>query len=118
VAATRSFSDAELLRRFPDQATYNHFRTNALGPVRRALRASQARLDELLKERRDFDATFDPYPNRPIPAKLQQSIDARNAEITALEALVHDQQCNLERQTEIYDRAAVRLEPRWAAKAS
>jgi hypothetical protein len=116
VATARTFSDAEMLSRFPDQAAFDRHRAGALEPGRKAVRASQQRLDSLLKERRDFDDTFD--PSSPIPARVQQSIDARNTSIAAQEALLREQQCHLERQTEIYDRAAAWLERLWPARAS
>jgi hypothetical protein len=113
VAGARAFSDAELLRRFPDQPTYNRFRYAALEPGRKAMRVSQERLDLLRKERRELDATNPSPDGSPLPLKLRQALDVSSASIAAQEALMAEQQCNLERQTEIYDRAASRLGALW-----
>lgn len=116
LAASRpAFSDAQLLHGFPDKATYDRRRDAALEPGRKATRASQEHLESLRRQRKEFAAGIDGYPDRPLPSALQGEIDKRDAAIASQEALLLEQRCYLGHLTERYDRALVRLGPLWAA---
>jgi hypothetical protein len=109
--------DRELLRRYPNEATHRRARETALEPVRRSLHSSQARLEDLAKERKPLMDETEFYVGKRLPGKLKQAIDANDAAAEATRALIADRQAELVRLDDFYDDELRRLKALWGGAA-
>ena len=106
--------DRNLLVRFPNQAAHQRAREAALDPVRLAIKNSENRLRDLQAERKPLANEAEFYPNRPLPPKLRQQIDANDAATEAQRALLDTQSAELERINANFDAELERLKKLWS----
>jgi hypothetical protein len=106
--------DLNLLQRFPNEDAHRNKRELALGDVRKSIKASEARLALLAKERKPLDDETEFYVGKPLPPLLRQQIDANDAAADALKTLMQGQQEELVRVTALYDAELQRLKKLWA----
>lgn len=106
--------DRNLLVRFPNAAAHQRAREAALDPVRLAIKNSDSRLRELQAERKPLANEAEFYPNRPLPPKLRQQIDANDAATEAQRALLNTQSAELERINANFDAELERLKRLWS----
>jgi hypothetical protein len=106
--------DRNLLMRFPNKAAHDKARNAALEDVRKALQASEARLELLQKERKPLQDETEFYVGKPLPVKLKQQIEGNDAATEAQRSLVLNQQAELVRITDLYDAELERLRKLWS----
>jgi hypothetical protein len=82
--------------------------------VRKALQASEARLELLQKERKPLQDETEFYVGKPLPVKLKQQIEGNDAATEAQRSLVLNQQAELVRITDLYDAELERLRKLWS----
>jgi len=109
--------DRNLLQRYPNEAAHAKARELALDPVRLAIKTTESRLRDLARERKPLLDEAEFYPNRPLPPKLRQQLDANDAAIDAQKTLAATQQAELERVIRLYDLELDRLKKLWGGAA-
>lgn len=109
--------DRNLMARYPNEAAHKRAREAALDTVRLAIRASEARLEQLAAEGKPLrdDAEF--YQGRPLPARLKAAIDANEVAVEAQRAANTNQEAELGRINQLYDAELERLRRLWAGTA-
>ena len=106
--------DRTLLVRYPDAATHARAREAALDDVRKSMRASEARLAALARERKPLADEAEFYVGKPMPGKLRAQLDANDASTDAQKNLIQNQQVELVRVNTLYDNELERLKKLWA----
>ncbi len=106
--------DRNLTARFPDEAAHQRAREKALDNVRIAVRNSEARMKELLADRKPLLDEAEFYDKKPLPSKLKLALDANDASLAAQKALVVNQQAEVVRISALYDAELARLRKLWA----
>ena len=106
--------DQNLLHRFPDKATHDKARAEAINVVYNGIRITEARIALLKAERVPIDADVEFYPDRSkLPSKLKSQLDANNAALDAQRQLLLNQQPELDRINRNYDDELQRLRLLW-----
>lgn len=105
--------DRNLMLRFPNEAAHRRAREAALDDVRKAVRTSEERLKLLAAERKPLLDEAEFYPDKQLPLKLRQSLDANDAAVEAQRALVLNQQAEEVRINKIFDVELERLKRLW-----
>jgi hypothetical protein len=105
--------DRNLMLRFPNEAAHRRAREAALDDVRKAIRTSEERLKLLAAERKPLLDEAEFYPDRPLPAKLKQSLDGNDAAVEAQRTLVLNQQAEVVRINSLFDIELERLKRLW-----
>lgn len=106
--------DRNLLQRYPDEASHQRAREQALETVRQAIRASEQRLRELSQARQPLLSEAEFYDGRQLPPKLRQALDANDAAAEAQRDAGVSQQAELQRVNRLYDSELDRLRRLWA----
>jgi hypothetical protein len=106
--------DRNLMLRYKDEEAHRRARETSLESVRAAIRAAEARMAELARERKPLQDEAEFYKGRPLPANLRQQLEANDASVEAQRALAHNQQAELERVNALYDVELERLKRLWA----
>jgi len=106
--------DRNLLARYPNEAPHRKAREAALDTVRAAMKATEARLNELAAERKPLMHEAEFYPGMPLPPKLRGQIDANDASTLAQRNAAINQEAELERVTRLYNAELARLKLLWA----
>jgi len=109
--------DRNLLQRFPDDAAHQRARESALETVRLALRASEQRLADLLRERGPLLSEAEFYPDRELPLSLRQRFAANDAAQAAQRHAIDTHLAEIERIDRVYDAELQRLRRLWAGAA-
>jgi hypothetical protein len=109
--------DRNLVARFPNEAAHQRAREAAAEPARQAIKASEARLLELARERKPLLDEAEFYAGRTLPLKLRQQIDANDAAQEAQRSLAANQSAELDRINGLYDAELERLRKLWAGAA-
>jgi len=106
--------DRNLLARYPNEAPHRKAREAASDTVRVAMKATEARLNELAAERKPLMHEAEFYPGKPLPPKLRGQIDANDAATLAQRNAAINQEAELERVNRLYDAELARLKLLWA----
>ena len=109
--------DRNLKTRYPDEASHQRAREAALDTVRQALRSSEARIEELRREREPLMAETEFYVGRELPAKLRQQLDANDAAAEAQRVAIGAHRAELDRINRFYDIELERLRKLWGGAA-
>lgn len=105
--------DRLLLKRFPDEAAHNRAREAALAPGRRAIESGQARVRELVAERRGLLEEAEFYRGRPMPPALKQRLDDNDATAAAQRDAIRNTQAEQARINSKFDVELERLRKLW-----
>lgn len=106
--------DRNLLVRFPNEEAHKRSREAALNDVRKGLKASEARLEQVAAERKPLADETEFYVRKPLPAKLKRALDANDASTDAQRALIQDQRSEMDRINALYDVQLERLKQLWS----
>lgn len=106
--------DRNLAGRYPNLALHQKARESALDDVRKSIASSEARVAELLKERKPLMADAEFYKGKPLPFKLKSSLDANEAQQQAQHDIIETQKAEMVRINAMYDVELVRLRKLWA----
>jgi hypothetical protein len=107
-------ADKLLMQRYPNEAAHDKARNAALDRARDLLAESQSRLTQLASERKPLLTEAEFYPNKPLPPKLKQELDAIEAATEAQRLLVISQQAEIVRISALYDAELARLRKLWS----
>jgi hypothetical protein len=105
--------DRNLIARFPDEAAHRKARSAALDSMRSAVKASEARLALLAKERKPLNDEAEFYNAKTMPATLRAQIEGNEASTEAQRALIQNQQLEVQRINQLYDAELERLKKLW-----
>ena len=109
--------DRSLVQRYPNETAHAKAREKALDDIRAAIRTSEARQQELERERKPLQQEAEFYQGKAMPPKLKQQLDANEATRTAQRDIQKNQTAELERVTKLYDDELARLKRLWAGAA-
>jgi hypothetical protein len=110
--------DRNLLQRYKTPQDHQRAREAALDAARGAVTATDQRLASLAQERKQYAQEAEFYRGKPLPAKLQQQIEAVDTSMAAQRAVAQNQRAELDRINRLYDIELERLKRLWAAEAS
>lgn len=105
--------DRNLKARFPNEAAHNKAREAALDPVRRAMKNSEQRLQELRDERKPLLNEAEFYKGKALPAKLKQQIEGNDAAAAAQREAIQNQEAEVVRINKLFDIELERLRRLW-----
>ncbi len=106
--------DRNLLTRFPNESAHRKAREAALDDVRNSVKASEARVAALTKDRKPLTDEAEFYAGKQLPPKLKQALDANDASTDAQRTLIQNQQVEVARINQLYDVELDRLKKLWA----
>lgn len=110
--------DRNLMQRFPDETAHHKAREKSLDELRISGKNSAARIALLLGERKKLDEERQFYVNdrvnKPLPAALQQRLDANGAALEAQKSLAQNQGAEVDRINALYDAELARLKRLWS----
>ena len=109
--------DDDLLRRYPDVAALEKARQVAVAPSLAAIKISDERNQDLLKERKRLDDEAEFYPGKKYPAKLRNDFDRNDAALAAEKQAQQLRQDELKRNNDNFDAILARLKFLWARQA-
>jgi hypothetical protein len=110
--------DRTLLARYPDRATHDVARDDALASARSVIRSAEARIAQIATERKALEAEAEFYVGKPLPAKLAQQMEINDAAAEAQREVIGTQQAELDRLNRVYDAELQRLRGLWVRNAS
>lgn len=108
--------DRLLLRRYPNEASHDRARVNALERLRSAMAASERRLKELSDERKRLLDEAEFYKGRKMPEDLRQKIDTNAAGAAAQRELMKQQQGQIDDIDRQFDAERERLRKLWGGE--
>jgi hypothetical protein len=106
--------DRNLMARFPNEAAHRAAREAALDGTRKAVAASERRLEALAEERKPLLDEAEFYVGREMPTSLKVKLDANDAATKAQREVVQTQRAEIARIDAIYDAELDRLRKLWA----
>jgi hypothetical protein len=109
-------ADAALVKRYPDKAAHEQARKAALDTARADIRASDARIADLMQARKPLLDEREFYVGKPLPTKLKTAIDANDASLAAQKSSRQNLDTEVDRINKIYDLELERLTKLWAAR--
>lgn len=109
--------DKLLLQRFPAEADHQKARAAALEDNYASMRASEARLADLARERKPLLEESEFYAGKQLPALLRQQLDANEAAAAAQRDAQVQLKAEQERIARRYDAELAHLKRLWAGAA-
>jgi hypothetical protein len=103
-----------LLYRYPDEATYRKLMAGDLAVVIGHLGGANARLAEVVAQRKPLDQQAAFYKDKPMPPALQARIDESEASFKALADVFRGLEQDVALIVDKYERPRERLEKLWA----
>lgn len=112
--------DRALLTRYPNQATHDRERTEALAQVDEVIRASNTHLQELAQQRADLDREMEFYKKDPskAPGRLKRRFQENTQNTAAQQRFLTAQDEEKKRINQRFDEELAKLKPRWAQQAA
>ena len=101
--------DRNLMQRYKTEASHAKAREAAVESVRAAIKATELRLADLVRERKPLMDEAEFYVGKPLPGRLKAQIDAIDAAVDAQRAASNTQQAELRRISRLYDAELDRL---------
>lgn len=105
--------DRNLKARYPSESVHIKARESALEAVRKAMKNSEVRLQELRDERKPLLEEAEFYRGKTMPARLKQQIEANDTSVAAQREAIQNQEAELGRINKIYDIELDRLRKLW-----
>jgi hypothetical protein len=115
-AQVQARADAALVKRFPDKASHDLARKAALDTARADIRASDARIADLMQARKPLLDEAEFYVGKPLPTKLKTAIDANDASLAAQKSSRQNLDTEVDRINKNYDLELAKLTKLWAAR--
>ncbi len=106
-------ADEQLLDKHPDLSTYRTQRSAELESAIRLLGPLNARLYELIAERKPLDLEAEFYKGKPLPTWLRDKLEASDASFTALTQMFRDLEHAIAIVVEKYEAPRERLARLW-----
>ena len=108
--------DRNLLTRFPDKARHDAARKEALDSANAAIAASEARIADLLHQRKPMLDEAEFYQGKALPPILKSKLDANEATIVAQRIFLQNQRTEVDRINQLFDIELAHLRELWAGK--
>lgn len=107
-----------LLARYPDKTTHDISRKEALSGTQSVIEAANARIAELLLERKSLDDEMEFFSKDPsrAPASLRRRIETNTESLQQQQQAIADQQAERTRINARFDAELERLQQLWLAK--
>ncbi|MDQ2762183.1 MAG: hypothetical protein M3Y22_01390 [Pseudomonadota bacterium] len=115
-AQVQARADVALVKRFPDKASHDLAGKAALDTARADIRASNARIADLMLARKPLLDEAEFYPGKPLPSKLKAALDANDASLAAQKSSRQNLDAEVDRINKNYDLELARLMKLWAAR--
>ncbi len=112
--------DRALLTRYPNRASHDQERTEALTQVDDVIRAATKRIGELGTQRKEVDAQLEFYKKDPskAPPSLRRQVDDNNNSVAVQKRFVIDQEGEKKRINARFDDELVKLKTLWQLTAA
>jgi hypothetical protein len=112
--------DRALLTRYPNRASHDQERTEALTQVDDVIRAATKRIGELGNQRKDIDAQLEFYKKDPskAPPSLRRQVDDNNNSVAVQKRFVIDQEGEKKRINARFDEELGKLKTLWQLTAA
>jgi hypothetical protein len=112
--------DRALLSRYPDQATHDKERNQALAAIDDVIHSAMKRNEELRAERRKLEAELEFYKggNAKVPANLKRKLDENEQQVAAQHRFIANQDDEKKRVNARYDEELARLRPLWGERGA
>ncbi len=109
-----------LLSRYPNKATHDKERADALGQVDEVIKAAQKRIGELADQRKVINAELEFYKKDPskAPAALRRQIEDNEKSVAVQRRFIGDQDDEKKRANARFDEELDRLRKLWAQMAA
>lgn len=105
--------DRNLKARYPNEAAHQRAREAALDAVRKAMKNSELRLQELRQERKPLLEEAEFYKGKALPARLKQQLDGNAATAAAQRDAMKNQDAELARVNKLFDEELEQLRKIW-----
>jgi Domain of unknown function (DUF4124) len=107
--------DRALLTRYPNRATHDKERTEALAQVDAVMKAATKRIGELAVQRKEIDTEMEFYKKDPAkaPLSLKRQIDDHNNSVAVQKRFIADQEGEMKRINARFDEELVKLKTLW-----
>jgi Domain of unknown function (DUF4124) len=107
--------DRALLTRYPNRATHDKERAEALSQVDEVMKAATKRIGELGLQRKDIDTELEFYKKDPnkAPLSLKRQIEDNNNSVAVQKRFVADQEGEKKRINMRFDEELVKLKSLW-----
>jgi hypothetical protein len=107
--------DRALLTRYPNRATHDKERADALSQVDEVMKAATKRIGELGLQRKDIDTELEFYKKDPnkAPLSLKRQIEDNNNSVAVQKRFVADQEGEKKRINMRFDEELVKLKSLW-----
>lgn len=105
--------DRNLKARYPNEAAHQRAREAALDSVRKAIKSSEMRLQELRQERKPLLEEAEFYKGKTLPARLKQQLDGNEATAAAQREAMKNQDAELARVNKMFDQELEHLRKLW-----
>ncbi len=111
--------DRALLTRYPNRASHDKERTEALGQVDEVMKAATKRIGELALQRKEIDTELEFYKKNPnkIPPSLKRQIEDNDASLAVQKRFIVDQEAEKKRTNGRFDDELARLKTLWLLTA-
>ena len=112
--------DQALITRYPDRATHDAGRREALTQTQGVVDAAERRIADLAKERKGLDDEMEFYRKDPskAPARVRRAIENNAQEVEEQRRAIAGQRDERNRINARFDEDLTRLQPLWQAKAA
>ena len=112
--------DRALLTRYPNRASHDQERTEALAQVDDVMRAATKRIGELGTQRKEIDAQLEFYKKDPnkAPPTLRRQVDDNNNSVAVQKRFVIDQEGEKKRINARFDEELGKLKTLWQLTAA
>jgi Domain of unknown function (DUF4124) len=112
--------DRALLTRYPNRASHDKERLEALTQVDEVMKAATKRIGELGVQRKEIDTELEFYKKDPskVPSSLKRQIDDNNNSSAVQKRFVTDQEGEKKRINERFDEELVKLKSLWLLTGS
>jgi hypothetical protein len=112
--------DRALLTRYPNRASHDKERNEALAQVDEVMKAATKRIGELALQRKAIDTELEFYKKNPtkIPFSLKRQIEDNDASVAVQKRFIVDQEAEKKRTNMRFDDELVRLKTLWPLTTS
>lgn len=109
-----------LLARYPDQASHERVRAEALVQFEDAMRVANKHIAELGVQRKPLDTEMEFFKRNPAkaPLPLKRQLEENDANVTLQKRFIADQEAEKNRVQTRFDEELSKLKPLWQASAS
>ena len=107
-------SDQVLLSRYTNRAAHDAARQKALDGIAAQMRSNEARIEQLLKDRKHLLEEAEFYPDGKLPPKLKRDLDSNSALLEARRQAIVTQQAEVGNINKFYDEELAKLKVLWS----